>query len=197
MGEDFGGVGVGFDFGHDFFDDAFFADDESRPDNAHGDFSVEFLFLPDAVGVDGLKFGIGKENERQGVFFGEFAVTFNGVFADADDDDIAFFKFLKESGKGARLTGAAGSVVFGVEVENYFLSREVGGRNHISVLIRQRKNGGDVSDLHKSSFKKVLLIDKSVGQLDFFSAANLNFKLDIVSAAEIAQDLQFIILQVI
>ena len=47
-------VGIRFDLRHDLFNHSLLINEISRPHNAHADFAVELLLLPDAVGLNSL-----------------------------------------------------------------------------------------------------------------------------------------------
>ena len=79
---------------HDILYDSLFVDDERGADDAHRRFAIKRFFLPDAKVLNSLKLWIGKQYERQVVFFGEFHMGFDAVFADADDRYVAFLKFV-------------------------------------------------------------------------------------------------------
>ncbi len=101
-----------------------FGDDEGGAFGAHVFFAVEGFFDPDAVGVDDGVVFVGDEGEGEGVLLDELGVALDGISADAEEEG-----FLGDLGpgvaEGAGLLGAAGGVVFGVEVEDDFLAAKV------------------------------------------------------------------------
>ncbi len=58
--QNLGGIGIGLDLRHDFLDVALFVNDKGGAYHAHTYLTVEFLFLPDAVGLNSLQFRIGQ-----------------------------------------------------------------------------------------------------------------------------------------
>ena len=121
-----------------------FADDEGAAFGAHVLFAVEGFFDPDAVEVDEGEVGVGDEGEGQGVLFDELGVALDGVWADAEEEG-----FLGDLGpgvaEGAGLGGAAGGVVFGVEVEDDFLAAKVAeGEGGFSFVAAADDGGGEV-----------------------------------------------------
>ena len=115
--EDLLEVLVWFDFGEDGLEFAVGGDDEGGAFGAEVGFAVHGFFDPDAVGFgDGVVF-VDDEGEGEVEFVDEFLMAGGGVDADAED-----FGFGGDGGpavaKGAGLFGAAGGVVFGIEVED-------------------------------------------------------------------------------
>lgn len=101
-----------------------FADDEGGALGAHVLFPVEGFFDPDAVEVDEGEVGVGDEGEGEGVFIDELGVALDGISADAEEVG-SFCDLGPGVAEGAGLGGAAGGVVFGVEVEDDFLAAKV------------------------------------------------------------------------
>lgn len=94
---------------------AFRTDDEGGAFGAEVGFAVHGFFDPDAVGFgDGVVF-VDDEGEGEVEFLDEFLVAGGGVDTDAED-----LGFGGDGGptvaEGAGLSGAAGGVVFGIEV---------------------------------------------------------------------------------
>lgn len=115
--EDLLEVLLGFDLGEDGLEFAVGGDDEGGAFGAEVGFAVHGFFDPDAVGFgDGVVF-VDDEGKGEVELFDEFLVAGGGVDADAAD-----FGFGGNGGpviaEGAGLFGAAGGVVFGVEVED-------------------------------------------------------------------------------
>jgi len=97
------------------------AEDEGGALGAHVFFAVEGFFDPDAVEIDDVVVFVGDEGEGEGVFLDELGVAADGIWADAEE--VGFLGDLGPGvAEGAGLGGAAGGVVFGVEVEDDFLT---------------------------------------------------------------------------
>ena len=71
----------------------------------------------------------------------EFCVRRGGVLADADDLRSDRLEFVIQGGEGVCLTGAAGCVVSGIEVDNYLLPSEFREASFLSVLVGQGESG--------------------------------------------------------
>ena len=142
-----GGVGVGFDLWHDFFNHAVFVNDECGANHAHAHLAVELLFLPDAVGFNGLTFGVGEQHEGKRVLLGKTKVRRGGVLADADDLRSHRSELLIQRGEGLRLTRAASSVVLGIKVNHDLLTAKVREFSLNAVLVRQGEIRCDFSDI--------------------------------------------------
>lgn len=134
----------GFDLFEDGGDVAGFGDDEGGAFGAHVFFAVEGFFDPDAVEIDDVVVFVGDEGEGELVFLDELGVALDGIWADAEEEG-----FLGDLGPGvaevAGLGGAAGGVVFGVEVEDDFLAAEVAeGEGGAGCVTAADDGGGEV-----------------------------------------------------
>ena len=140
-GENLDGVGVGLNLRHHTFDYAVFINDVSASDNTHGNFSVQLLFLPDTVCLNGSEIRVGEKDEGQGILLGEFNMRCGAVTADTDDFYVFGFEFIISVGKSACLTCASGSVVLWIKVQHNLLSEKIGEGYGVSVFIRECEVG--------------------------------------------------------
>ncbi len=141
-------IGVWLDSAHDILYDSFFIDDESGTDDAHGCFAIELLLLQDAIVLNRLKLWIGKQYERQIVFFGEFHMGFDAVFADADDRYVAFFEFVVVFREPDGLSRAARRIVLRIKVQDDFASFEIRQGDSLPVFVLQREIRRVFSNIH-------------------------------------------------
>ena len=68
---------------------------------------------------------IGKQDKGQIIFIRKLPVAGNGVFAYADNGNIAIFELGIVFPEGTCLPGAAGGVVFGVKVKYHFFACKI------------------------------------------------------------------------
>ncbi len=78
-------MAIDFDFGENVLDFPLRVDDESGADNPHGDFSVQLLLLPDALGLEGLMRRVARQREIQPVLVTEFLELLDAVAAHPQD----------------------------------------------------------------------------------------------------------------
>ena len=81
------------------------------------------------------------------MFRDELAVGRGTVLADAKNGDVVVLELIPTIAEVASFLRAAGSVVFGIEVQNNFLPLQRRQADGFSVLIRKGEVGGDVADL--------------------------------------------------
>ena len=83
----------------------------------------------------------------------ELLVAGGAVHADAHDGVALLAQFAVVVAQAASLSRAAGGVVFGVEIEDEFLSTELTEADLLSVLIDAQNLGRLVSNLHSLLFE--------------------------------------------
>ena len=170
FGENVRGIGVRLDFAHDILYDSIFVDDERGADDAHGNFSVELLLLPDAIGLNRREFGIRQQNERQIVLFGEFHMGFDAVLADADDRYVPFLEFFVVFREADGLSCATGRVVLWIEIDDDFAAFEIRQGDGLPVFVLQREIGRVFSDIHNVfsmfDFPFFQLDDSAIDKID-------------------------------
>jgi hypothetical protein len=138
--EDGGGVAFGFDEGPDVFDLAGFADEEGTANNTHVGAAHELFFLPGAKFLDGFVGGIAEQREIEFVFLSEGSESFDGVGAQAEDDNAEFVEFFFCVTKLGRFNRSTGGVGFGVEEKEDALAGEVFERD-FSVFVGLKTEG--------------------------------------------------------
>ena len=114
---------------------AFLVDQECRPLNAHILFPVHGFFLPDAVFLHDVFFGVGEQIEGQIVFRPKFLMRFFAVGRYAEQLDFLFVEDVVRITERANLERSAGSVVFRVEKQHDTLPLEIRKLHRVSVLI--------------------------------------------------------------
>src|SRR5699024_10539396 len=106
-------VGVGLYLGHDLLDEAVLVYYIGGAHDAHADLAIILLLLPDAVGLYGLPFRVGEQDEGQAVLLRKALVRGLGVPADAYDHNAKGLELGIGPRKGAGLPGAARRAVLG------------------------------------------------------------------------------------
>ena len=165
FGENILRISVRLDFAHDVLNDSLFVDDERGADDAHGNFSVQLLLLPDAIVLNRLKLRIRKQYERQVVLLGEFHMGFDAVLADADDRYVAFFEFVVVFREPNGLSRAARRIVLRIKVQDDFASFEIRQGDSLPVFVLQREIRRVFSNIHNV----FSMIDFPFFQLDDFA----------------------------
>lgn len=116
-GEDFVGVGVGFDLGPDLADASVGADEEGDAVGALVLAAHEGFLTPDSIGFHPLTVDIGEQGKGQAEFFGEGLVFADGIGADAQHDGPGLGEGGMVIAETAGFLGAPRGVVLGVEIE--------------------------------------------------------------------------------
>src|SRR6266496_1034544 len=80
---------------------------------------------------------IGQQIDRERELVTKILVRIDIIFADADNRDIRFVKFLFGRRERLALNRTTGRIVFWVDVNDQPLAYKVTGCNHLSVLIQQ------------------------------------------------------------
>ncbi len=132
---------VGLHFAEDGFDFAVAADDESGALGAHVGFAVHAFFHPHAIRRDDLFVLIHEQRERERVFGDELRVALRGVDADAEDRGLAR-EVAPRIAQSAGLRGAAGRVVFRIEIKDDVLAFEVGEFHRLPIAVTAADGGG-------------------------------------------------------
>ena len=119
-GDDFFGVPGGLYFGEYFGHDSIFVDDERGSFDAHIFFAVHGFFDPDATGFGECVICICKQIKGEGKLVGKLAVRFYAVGRDTNDLCVGDGGelFLESTG----FDGAAACVIFGIKIDDCFLS---------------------------------------------------------------------------
>src|SRR5882672_6526956 len=108
----------------------------------------EALGAEDSVGRADLGAGIAQKEERQPVLGGEGLVRCERVAADAEDDRVALLEVRVGVAETARLHGAAGCRVLGVEIEDeILLADEIPQADPLAAGAHEREIGGLRADL--------------------------------------------------
>ena len=118
-------------------------DEEGASDGAEEFSSHEFFGPPYSVEFLDFVVAVAEEFDREAVLVDEAAVCFGCVAPPAEDDGVVFFEIVGEGGEVARFKGAAGRVVFWVEVQDdpVSLCGVVGGAAQFVVLVWEAKIG--------------------------------------------------------
>src|ERR1035437_1361846 len=119
------GVASGFDALPDPGDLAVLADQEGISLHPQILAADELLRAPATVGLGDDVVGIAQEREVEPVLLGELGVRLGAVSTDAIDDGAALVELRTEIAEAARLNGAAGRVVAGIEVQHHRFALEV------------------------------------------------------------------------
>ena len=168
FGENIHRIVVWLDLAHDILNDSLFVDDERGADDAHGNFSVQLLLLPDAIVLNRLKLWIRKQYERQVVLLGEFHMGFDAVLADADDRYVAFFEFVVVFREPNGLSRAARRIVLRIKVQDDFASFEIRQGDSLPVFVLQREIRRVFSNIHNVfsmiDFPFFQLEDSTIGE---------------------------------
>ena len=122
--------------GENLLNDAFFIDEESGAENAHVFPPAHAFLAPHAERFRQFMGGVGDERERQLVLFDELPVGSFAVHAGADDGIPRFLQVVVAVAQAACLAGAAGRVVFRVEIKGNLLSFVVAEADGFPVFIR-------------------------------------------------------------
>src|SRR2546426_8734129 len=118
-------------------DDAVGADPHRRADHALGLLAVHHLVAVGSPRRHDLAIGVGEQRERQPVLLRELRVRLARIRRDAEHHDARLLQILPEVAEPARLLGAAGRVVLGIEVDDDVLALEVGERDGLAARILQ------------------------------------------------------------
>jgi hypothetical protein len=126
---------LGFDLGEDRCNTPGFINQVGNPVGPQIFSPVETFLAPDTIRLDQSLLGIGEQGEWQIILLGERLMGFPIIDADAEDCDIELLKRAPVIAKGTSLLGAPGSVVFGIELEEYLLPLEIAQGNCLPILI--------------------------------------------------------------
>ena len=130
-------------------DDAFyhslFVDDESSAESTHVLASVHALFTPNTKFLYQLLVSVGNKREGQVVLFDELLVRLFAVDTYTDYFITGLAQFIVVVAQVAGLGGAARCAVFGVEVENDFLSLVVAQADFLAFFVSSQYFGSFVS----------------------------------------------------
>ena len=142
---------VGFDAPEDRADATVRADDERGPLRPHEDVASHVLFHPDAVVLDDFASVIAEQRERQAKFVDESAVAFERVGAHTENCRVEVLEIRPAVAQPARLHGAAGRVVLGIEIEHDMFAAEILQAHLRAGAIRSAesqgcKRGGGISN---------------------------------------------------
>ena len=115
--------------------DALLADEEGNAVGAHVSFAHELLFAPYAVHVHYFFVSIGYQREGEGEFLFKFFVA--GFVIGADTEH--YYTLVLQAGvviaEVAGLGGAAGGIIFRVEVDDYFFALEILQGYGVAILV--------------------------------------------------------------
>src|SRR5690606_9651773 len=106
--------------------------------------AVILLLLPHAVRLGDPVIRVREQPEVQAVLLAELPVRLDGVRAHAQHDRAARVQVLHAVAELARLDGAAGGVVLGIEVEHDLAATQVGQADGRAVVRLELEVGGDV-----------------------------------------------------
>ena len=129
-------MGSGFHFAVLFDQNSLFIDEEGGAFDAHVFLAVHALFFQYVIQMDHRFIGVGQKGEVQFVFIPEVAVLANGIAADAKDDVAQFLEVRQMVAEGFGFQGTAGSIVFGVEIEDHLLAQVIREGNILAVISR-------------------------------------------------------------
>jgi len=129
------------DAAEDLLDGAVRADHDGRALDAHVLLAGEALLAPEAVALRDLVVRVGEEREGQSVLLLELRVRLLAIRADAEDLGAGRPEGVPGVADSARLLGAAGGVVPGVEVEDDLLPAQVGEPDRLAGVGRQLEIG--------------------------------------------------------
>ena len=110
MGEDFGGVALGFGGVPDLFDFAVGADQNATADNSFEQAAHEFLPAPRAVGFDHLVCGITEQGEIELPLFAESLQRLESIRAGSENGDTQLIELLFCVAKLGRLNCSTRSI---------------------------------------------------------------------------------------
>lgn len=111
--------------------------------------AVQALFAPHPVGFRHGVVGIRQQNEGQIVFRLEFLVRPEAIRADAQHHGVALFNLWEYIPEAASLRGAAGRLVFGIEIEDDAFAAEVRELHGRAAVAHQFKIRGEVANLER------------------------------------------------
>ena len=151
-GEDLRRVALRLDLRPDAGDAAVRPDQERGPCHAPVGLAVVLLLDPRAVGVGDRVVLVGEQRERQLELLAEGALAGRTLGTDPPDVGAALVDGLVPIAEFARLDGAAGRVVLGVEVEDGPPAALVGEAMDGPGLIGQRDLGREVADGRQCSW---------------------------------------------
>jgi hypothetical protein len=109
----------------DFLDFAAFTDEEGAADDAHEFAAHELLFLPRAIGLDGLVIEIAEQREIELVLGFERRLGFDRIGAHAEDGHLTLIELLFCVAKLGRFDGSTGGVRFRKEEQQDTAALEV------------------------------------------------------------------------
>lgn len=125
----------GIYFSDNLLNDTVFINNKCSAHRAHIRFAIHGFFGPHTVGFYDMVLGIGQQRKRKMIFFGKFFVRLFTVYAHAQYG-IAFGEHgVVAIAQAARLRRTAGSIIFGIKIEDNFLSLKIRQFNVVSVLI--------------------------------------------------------------
>ena len=136
-GKHFLGVAVDLDAVPALHDLAVGTDQICRARHAHVLLAVHGFLLPHAVLLHHRVIRIGEQRELESVLLREPRLALRVEHADAEHRRLALLELRQVVLEGARLLGAAGRVVLGIEVEHHRLAGVVGQRVGLARLVRQ------------------------------------------------------------
>src|SRR5690349_6140929 len=111
-------MSFGLDLLPDSRDPSRWVDEEGAARGSHVGLAVVLLLDPRAVGLGRLMILVGEEREGEAELLGELALAGGALGTDAPDVRATFRDRLVRVAELARLDGAAGRVVLGIEVED-------------------------------------------------------------------------------
>ena len=95
-----------------------FVDNKGGTHYTHFFFAILFLFLPHAIGFTQLAVGVRQQVNLQVELVDKGLMTLAAVFADTENHRVMGIKLLRQGGELVGFDGAAGSVIFGVEIQH-------------------------------------------------------------------------------
>ncbi len=122
--------------------------DEGGAHGAHVLASSHLFLLPYAKCLIDLGGGVGEEDEGEGVLVGKLDVAGCGVLADADYLVAQSLELFVVVTYGASLSGAAGGIVLGIEVDDERFAGEIRCLHCLSVTVDTEHFGYFISDIH-------------------------------------------------
>ncbi len=131
-----------FHLAPDFRNLAVAVDEEGGAFDAHVFLAVHAFFYPHAIGFAGSPFGIGGKHEGQFVLLFELIVARHTVLRQADDDGLSTGKIGVHIAELAGFGGAAGGIVFRVEIEHHRLALQRAEGHGAIAIGRQSEIGG-------------------------------------------------------
>jgi hypothetical protein len=95
---------------------------------------------------------IGDEDEGQVVLGLELGMALGSIWADPDDDGVAFLNGFMIVTEAAGLLRSARGIVFAVEIHHHALAAQAGEFHRLPVLIRQGEVGSRAANFEGHGF---------------------------------------------